>query len=136
MLNLNKKTDIKQRLDAYGVAWVVSQEGRDILEFSIDIYGETAHQQALDWVAREYKTPRKGRGPHTLEEFEALRPCRVFSPCGPCLTGYRFVRENKKSVTVAFRNGRHIDIKRVHSVHFERCPSCSGGSRYPNGYMD
>lgn len=140
MLNQSKKTDLKQGLDKFNrLAWVVSQEGREILSFPLgDFYGcKTAHQYALDWVASEYATPRKGRGPHNIDEFEELRECWVFSPIGPCLSGFRFVRQNKRSVTVAAINGgRSIYTTRVHSVHFERCHCCNGGSSYPNGYMD
>ena len=141
MLNQSKKTDIKMGFDKFGrPAWVVSQEGRQITTFVLENFrgvNSTAHQYALDWVAREYAEPRKGKGPHNIDDFEKLRECWVFSPIGPCLGSYRFVRKNKKSVTVATINGgMSIDTTRVHSVHFERCDSCSGGKAYPNGYMD
>lgn len=140
MLNLSKKTELKKGLDKHNrPAWLISQEGRLITSFTIEVFYGTgnAHQYALEWVASEYSKPRKGKGPHNIDEFEALRPCWVFSAVGPCLSGYRFVRKNKMSITVASINGgKSIVLDRVHSVHFERCNSCSGGGNYPNGYMD
>ena len=141
MLNQSKKTDIKKGVNKFNrLAWIASQEGREIVSFPLaDFYGgsQTAHQHALDWVASEYSKPRKGRGPHNIDQFEELRKCWVSSTVGPCLSGFRFVKKNKKSVTVASINGgKSIRIDRVHSVHFEPCASCSGGANYPHGYMD
>lgn len=72
--------------------------------------------------------------------FEALPKVRIFSPCGPCLTGYRRVRVNRKSVTVATRNGSGFTCDRVTPswVHEEPCPSCTDSERtlYPLGHMD
>ena len=65
------------------------------------------------------------------ECFEKLTAVRVFSPCGPCLTGYRRVRVNKKSVTVACRNGSGFTCDRVTPswVHEAPCPSCVDSTR-------
>ncbi len=74
------------------------------------------------------------------EDFERLEPVRVFSPCGPCLTQYRFIRENRMTVTVAFWNGDHVAFERFYkcSVHKEPCVSCTdhSQSQYRDGYMD
>lgn len=74
----------------------------------------------------------------TVEDFEKFPEVRVFSACGPCLTGYRLVRQNAQSATVAFWNGSHPDIERVFAVHAEPCVSCRDhpNTQYRNGYMD
>ena len=74
------------------------------------------------------------------EKFETLKECRVFSVVGPCLTGYRILRENRKTFTLASVNGRGISTDRHHAwrVHTEPCVSCQDHERtqYPDGYMD
>ena len=76
--------------------------------------------------------------------FARLTPVRVFSRVGPCLTGYRIVRRNKKSVTVAWRNGGDspgrgwLETERVHAVHETPCRSCKDHpeSQYRDGFYD
>ena len=65
---------------------------------------------------------------------------RVFSSAGPCLRFYEFVKENKKTVTLRYKNGDNYSYRReVKSwVHTEPCSSCSDHpqTQYPNGYMN
>jgi hypothetical protein len=80
----------------------------------------------------------------TYAEWQALRPCRVFSSVGSCLTQYRYWRTNAKSVSCLFWNGARDDTGQACvdrfpacSVHYEPCVCCSGrheGSMYPDGY--
>ena len=72
--------------------------------------------------------------------FGNLKPVRISSMCGPCLTYYRKVKENRTTITVAFQNGSGRSCERVHKgfVHEEPCSSCTDHpkTQYPNGYMD
>jgi len=72
--------------------------------------------------------------------FEKLEPVRVASSCGPCLTYYRQVRENRSTVTVAFQNGSGYTTDRVSKglLHREPCRGCADAANtmYPDGYMD
>jgi len=76
----------------------------------------------------------------TKDQFEKLPKVRVFSSVGPCLTFYRFVKENKKTVTVAYWNYDHVAFERKPKswVHFEPCRNCEDHpkTQYPYGYMD
>ncbi len=74
------------------------------------------------------------------ECFQSLEKVRIFSPAGPCLTGYRRVRNNQTTVTVAIANGRHhtIDREPTRRIHTSPCVCCqdSHKSVYPEGRMD
>ncbi len=76
----------------------------------------------------------------TKEEFEALPKVRVFSPVGPCLNYFRFVKWNTKTGTVVFWNGNEPSYRRFVKcwIHFEPCSSCVDHphTQYPYGYMD
>ncbi len=76
----------------------------------------------------------------TKEQFEKLPRIRVFSSAGPCLRLYRLVKRNKKTATVAYKNGDSIDTKRVSLVyvHTEPCRCCTDhpDTMYPDGYMN
>lgn len=72
--------------------------------------------------------------------FAGLPEVRIFSVCGPCLTGYRLVRWNGKTASVAWQNGSNlvIDRERRGAVHLRACPSCTDHprSQYRDGYLD
>ena len=74
------------------------------------------------------------------ECFASLPEVRIFSRCGPCLTGYRLVRMNRETATVAYKNGSALvcERERKGAVHREPCPSCMDHERtvYPEGHMD
>ena len=71
----------------------------------------------------------------TTAEFEQLPETRLANNYGACLLGYRLVRQNAKSATVAYRNGDGYSVKRVtYGVHSSPCGLCPGGATYPNGY--
>ena len=71
----------------------------------------------------------------TEAAFAQLPATRLMNTYGPCLTGYRLVRQNARTATVAYRNGREISVKRVtYRAHAEPCALCPGGHTYPNGY--
>ena len=59
--------------------------------------------------------------------FEGLKPIRVASAYGPCLRYYRFVRENRTTVTVAYKNGSGHTLDRVSKglVHRNPCNGCT-----------
>jgi len=77
----------------------------------------------------------------SLEEFEKLQPVRLSSSCGPCLTSYRFVKKNAKTIRVAHKNGYFniaFCLEPIWRVHYEPCPGCMDSEHtiYPNGYQD
>ena len=74
----------------------------------------------------------------TDAEFERLPRVRIINNAGPCLTGYRRLRNNRTTVSVIYRNGDGYSVKRVRAwaVHDGACSLCPGGASYPNGYMD
>jgi len=51
--------------------------------------------------------------------FARLPAVRIASACGPCLTGYRLVRWNAETATVAWQNGSRLvlDRERKGAVH-------------------
>lgn len=132
MINPERKTFIKKGLDKFGrESWNVSQEGREIAYFPVVNYlsSVAAHQGALDYVGKmiDRYNPRS-KNPQTLEQFEALKEVKLFSPVGPCLSRYRLVRKSKKSATLAYINGQSISIQRepVSWVHEKPCGCCGG----------
>ena len=73
----------------------------------------------------------------------ATKIVRRFSPCGPCLTEGRFVRETAKFIVYnRWISGDRFDAaerKIIKSaVHIVPCRSCTDypATMYPNGYMD
>lgn len=74
----------------------------------------------------------------TPEAFAALPAARVVNSCGPCVTFYRALKENRTTWTLVYRNGDGYTAERVqkYAVHFERCTLCAGpGGSYPDGYQ-
>ncbi len=77
--------------------------------------------------------------PITVAAFLALPEVRISSTCGPCLPGFRLVRTNRETSTVASMNGTEPMIERTKGrVHTVPCSRCADHVRtaYPDGYMD
>lgn len=77
------------------------------------------------------------QGAKSMTETETVTVYK-FSAYGPCLTLGTLVKETAKFYVYQERGigGRTRRIKKSTFTHTERCRSCSGGSLYPDGYMD
>ncbi len=76
----------------------------------------------------------------TRDQFEQLPKIRTWSDVGPCIGSYRLLRENAKTVTVAFWNYDRVDTRKKYrcEVHTEPCIRCTDhkSTQYPMGYTN